>query len=282
MKNFILKEIKKCNQINFHIEKAFVNSNVENHTHDFCEIFFVVSGTANHTYGCREYSVSKGDVFVLKGNEQHSFTNCTDFKLFNIMFLVSDFTDYEDCKSLAGFWVMFINEYISPSDHIYSYQKLVGNDFDYVHGTCEKMLDEYTKEYNGYVTMCKSMLMQLIVFLSREYQSNNENKANLNFRLALIILFIEQNFTDNITIDDLASKIYLSKRHFNRVFKQIYHKTPLNYIIDLRIAYSKKLLSTGCFTVTQVAHMCGFNDANYFTKVYKKTQGNTPKCVKTN
>ena len=68
----------------------------------------------------------------------------------------------------------------------------------------------------------------------------------------------------------------MSDTYFRRLFFREFGTTPLRYLTDLRISYAKELLSSGYYTVRQVAANVGFEDAKYFCTVFRKKCGCTP------
>lgn len=88
--------------------------------------------------------------------------------------------------------------------------------------------------------------------------------------------YIDTNFNNPDCLKAVIAKSGISSRRFGEVFRKVYDVTPNKYIISKKIEYAKNLLSTGSFTVTQVASICNFSDVYYFSKVFKATTGITP------
>lgn len=274
MKEFKLSERVNSLESPLYIEKGIVNGDVEMHLHDFCEIFFVVSGHAIHTYNDKVSEIGKGDVFVLKGKERHGFAQCRELCLFNVMFRLAHIGDTDDCRSLPGFWALFINEQFFDT---LSYEKTEGSCYDKMLRLCEGMLREFTAAQPGYKTVCVSLLMEMIVMLSRNYQSNPRHAETVPLRFSEVMVWIKENYTSPITVEDLAQRAFLSKRHFARLFKRIYGMPPLEYLLELRLKLAAKLLAEEEYNITQVAERCGFSDINYFSKFFKSRYHLSPK-----
>ena len=105
-------------------------------------------------------------------------------------------------------------------------------------------------------------------------QKNNlEQRAN---KIKPAILYIEKNFSSNISLSSLAKDCSMSSNYFCRVFKEITGHTPFEYITTYRIeAACEMLLSEK--SVTDTAYDCGFNDLSYFIHIFKKNLGVSPK-----
>jgi AraC family L-rhamnose operon transcriptional activator RhaR/AraC family L-rhamnose operon regulatory protein RhaS len=95
-------------------------------------------------------------------------------------------------------------------------------------------------------------------------------------RIAESITYIENNYTQSLTIDKIAQKAHLSRRHFTRIFKENYHLSPYEYIMNLRMKHASKLLRNSNLKITFVASQSGFDDPNYFSRIFKSKKGMTP------
>lgn len=91
------------------------------------------------------------------------------------------------------------------------------------------------------------------------------------------IICIEDDLTANLTLSTLAQRQNLSAGYLSGLFKKETGKTVTEFITEKRIAYAKHLLSTTNLQVQTVAQHCGIYDVHYFSKVFKKYTGTTPK-----
>ncbi len=272
MNEYKLKSLLKQNTLDIHIESTVNSGSFETHTHDFCELVFIVSGKGKHTVGDVEYDLKSGDIFIIKGSERHGFSNLENLRLFNIMFNVHELQT-EDCKNLTGFWVLFVHEQTSG---FLSHLNVSGDDYQQVLQWCRHILQEYTAHQPGYISVCHSILMQLIVFLSRKYQDSDQFSRQMDFRLARSIVYMQTNFSAKITIDELAEMVGFSKRHYSRLFQQTYGMSPIQFLNEIRLNRAKLLLESGNYKVTEVATRCGFQDGNYFSRFFKQKYDRAP------
>ncbi|HTI07247.1 MAG TPA: AraC family transcriptional regulator [Puia sp.] len=94
-------------------------------------------------------------------------------------------------------------------------------------------------------------------------------------RLVQAKLFIDTHYADNIVLDNIADEAYFSKFHFIREFKNIYRKTPHQYLIFVRIEKAMDLLKAGV-AVSDVCYAVGFESLSSFSRLFKRTAGITP------
>lgn len=90
------------------------------------------------------------------------------------------------------------------------------------------------------------------------------------------ICFMEEHITENISLDEIADHIGLSKYYFNRLFNKHIGMTPHRYFINMRVQHAKRLLLTTHASVEKIAEMCGFDNASNFIRLFKQRTGMTP------
>jgi AraC-like DNA-binding protein len=100
-------------------------------------------------------------------------------------------------------------------------------------------------------------------------------KQYLYRRVVRAKLFIDAHFSSQIDLDNIADEACFSQFHFTRLFKQIYGKTPHQYLTDVRIRQAKELLATEA-PVAQVCFSVGFDSISSFTGLFKRRVGLTP------
>lgn len=97
-----------------------------------------------------------------------------------------------------------------------------------------------------------------------------------------IMAFIEEHLSDSdITIDDMASAVAVSRSGLHRKVKHMLGTSPMEFLREARIRRAAKMLSESSKSVTQIAYECGFSDPKYFSKCFKASTGQTPTEYKT-
>ena len=92
--------------------------------------------------------------------------------------------------------------------------------------------------------------------------------------------YIDANFNNTDCLDKVVERIGECARRFCEIFRKVYNVTPNKYIIQRKIEYAKSLLSTGSFSVSDVSSICNFSYVYYFSKVFKKIYGRSPKSYR--
>lgn len=96
-------------------------------------------------------------------------------------------------------------------------------------------------------------------------------------KLEPVTAYMERNFTNDISLEDLAAEINVSVSYLCRIFKSAYHMPPLQYLIRLRINHAKQLMvSYNKMSVREISLKCGYKDVSYFSAEFKRITGFTP------
>ncbi len=74
----------------------------------------------------------------------------------------------------------------------------------------------------------------------------------------------------------LLDKLRLSTVYFRKLFKEIYGISPMKHIINLRIEYAINLMSTGYYSLYEIAKLSGYDDYSYFSSEFKRIKGGVP------
>jgi len=88
-------------------------------------------------------------------------------------------------------------------------------------------------------------------------------------RIVQAKLFIDAHYAENIELYTIADEAYYSKFHFIRKFKEVYQRTPHQYLISVRIEHAKRLLMQG-MSVASVCAAVGFEELSSFSKLFKR------------
>lgn len=101
------------------------------------------------------------------------------------------------------------------------------------------------------------------------------DKSNRTIRKAAE--YISANFAENISLAGLADEFHLNPSYLSLLFKQVTGQSFKEYLNMVRVEEAKRLLADTDYSIMDVAVACGFNDQSYFTKIFKKQTGLTPK-----
>lgn len=248
---------------------------------DFYELVTVLDGSAEHVVDGESSIIRKGDVFVIGNGISHGFEAPDGLRICNIMYRPEMlFPGDSDIRQLPGFHALFLLEpYLSSTQHFQSRLRLTPSDMARVIPLINAAEAEYTSNSPGRKTMVLSLVRQLAVLLSRLYDCPTKPREISGIADAAV--FMETSFADSIAISDVIEKSHYSQRHFIRLFSAAYGMTPQRYLLDVRIRHASAMLKESVLPVTEVALRCGFDDSNYFSRVFRKYTGRSPSEYRT-
>lgn len=111
-------------------------------------------------------------------------------------------------------------------------------------------------------------------------QQNHSEPGSRPQTIAELVCWLEANYTESVSLNQLCAMTRLSKNYLCRAFKLHTSKTIIEYINELRIEHACRELSKGEKSVTTVAFACGFNDFSYFSRMFKRYKGIAPGAYK--
>ena len=249
------------------------------HSHGFDELVIILKGTAMHMIDEQNFPVKAGDVFVISQNHEHQYTDMHGLALANILFDPQALLmDQWDIRALPGFHALFSLEPAFRTQHNFkSRLQLSERQLNQTNELIHDLTRETEQLNPGYRVMAKGLFMQLAVSLSRAYSEKPTEESIDLLRIGDAIAHIETHYAEKITLEELARKSHLSKRHFTRIFQECIGRSPIDHLMHVRCKKAAELLKGTDRTITDIAFDCGFSDSNYFTRCFRKIMNQTPK-----
>ncbi len=233
------------------------------HWHEHIELHYVLSGHMEVKLDQQEATAEQGDLVVINSNVLHSgYCDGTPMETLVLIF---------EMEALSH---EFFNQNILYEPLIYGDPQIK-----------EIMLRIYRENEEraiGYRLACKGALMQLLVYLSRNYgremlsDSESMKRTKKLERLNTVNQYIEKHYTEQVSNKELAELLHLSEDRFNHLFKEGMGMPPLQYINEVRLKKAMNLLKKGEYTASEVADVVGFSDYNHFGRMFRRYFGCTP------
>ncbi len=243
------------------------------HTHDFSELEIILSGTAVNSVNGKSFSVQAGDVFVVEQGATHEISQVRGLTLYNIGFRQNALRSIgADLLEMPGFHALFLTR--PEQDPGVRRVRLKEEELHRVRLLVDEMQQEYLQGEPGFRTALLCGFSRLLLILSRNYFQ--QTPVGGIWQAAAAAARMERELGEEISIRQLAESVYLSERHFRRLFEKVYGVSPLEYLLELRLEAAGRLLRSETVSVTEIAMACGFSDGNYFTRVFRRKYGVTP------
>lgn len=236
--------------------------NEKPHSHPFCEIMFVISGSGSVVIDEKEYEVKKGDIIVYNPEVKHAESTTGKSGIELAFFGISNFKIGNlpsDC---------IIDEESSPVLHTGVYEEEYEFYFTSLvkEVACDKPYNEIISKY----------LARLIMIGILRLANISEAKFVTNGIFTRIHNYLNNHYTEIESMDQICDELKISKYYLSHVFKKYMGKPPMQYVASKRIAYAKKLLQETDLSATEIGEMCGYKDHVLFFKSFKKQEGMTP------
>ncbi len=228
-------------------------------TSDSFLIFAVVSGRGVLDTGDSKITLNGGDCVFIDCLSPHGFISSDD-EPWEIMWV-----HFNGCTSRQ-----YYEHFISNSKNVFRplfFDKAVTG------------LSELA-EINGHVVtnadiISSKLIVDLLTLALTVSDSDQQFDTGLRQKLAAVHAYIDDHFSEDLSLEKLSSMFYISKYYLTREYRKIYGMTIFQHIINARINYGKELLRYSDKSVEDIAHLCGFNDQSYFARQFKKAENQT-------
>ncbi len=260
------------------------------HRHQFIEVVYILSGEAIHTVGEKEYTVCGGDVVLVNSGVPHKFVSATNsnesFVSYDLMFS-PDFFDasainmnvFESLKDCFLFYSLF------PSDaSAYPDMHVSGKKYYNYGDLFTRIYHEYKTREKGYLEIIRAYVIELIIKVFRDIDKKNTTRLSPDNQKTVdsAVSYIENNYNENLSVDDIAAKVFLSPDYFRKLFKKVTGESVTSFQQKMRIDEACRLLSTTEMPIKDISIEVGYNDSKAFYQTFKKVTGKTPKMYRNN
>ena len=247
---------------------------LKKHWHEELMIFYIEKGNAVIHCNSEPIPVSEGNLVIINCNDIHYVENCCNHLVETYILIDFNFlrSQQEDICQTA---------YLTPLvQNRIRFQNKIENDGELLSQFLD-VINEYEQKQPGYELWIKSCLYRILVLLLRRYTLpvTDEIKNRQHHQLLPVIKYVDTHFNQKITLKSLAAMANICPHHLCRLFKSITGMPPIAYINYLRINAAMKLLQQQHLPVGEVALAVGFNDSNYFSRLFKKYKNISPAQV---
>ncbi len=205
-----------------------------------------LSGSAEHRFKDRTFTIKKGDLYFLNRDEDYDVSVLEKTNAFSV-----HFTTYEPISTTS-----FCIPCGTPAEYLKSLERI------------EQLTNSKTDEHR--LTAEFHLFCSKVIKCRQRIYSPKDNRMNQAFE------YLRAHFKEKGCLDQAALLCQLSRRRFNDLFRKEYQITPNRYLILLKIDFAKKLLQTEYLQLSEISSLCGFSDLYYFSKVFKQETGMTP------
>lgn len=242
------------------------------HWHNEWEILRVVAGEFRIYLDEEEYCAHAGDVFLIRGGMLHGGIpsactyECFVFDLYGL---------FRGMDMVKGYLRPFYRQTQLPRSFFPAERP------EAVHRITNELMRSLRSGISPELDTV-GCLCRLFSWIRKEahYAPNSaatDTELHRVDQIKSVLEYIETNFSTPLSLEKLAGVVGMNPKYFCRIFSRLTHQSPMDYVNFYRIEQAAYLLSSTDLPITSVGMECGFWESSYFTKVFKKYKGVTPK-----
>ncbi|WP_223192724.1 AraC family transcriptional regulator [Paenibacillus sedimenti] len=250
------------------------------HTHEGLEVYYFIQGRANYVIGDNIYDLLPGDMLLFNGDKIHRVNPSQDVPYIrsyvNFMpALIEQCMPSEMSKKLLSLFE-------SPNGLLIRWSP---EEREEIERFFQTLCSEIEKETFGYEWMSVTLLSQMLVRIYRKSKhlmelSRIQQPSHSQANVKRILQYLNQNYTENISLADLSKALHLNKYYMCHCFKEVTGYTINNYLMSKRIEEAKKLLLSSDQPIGSISEQLGFNTSIHFSRTFKQYAGASPQMFR--
>ena len=245
------------------------------HHHDFYEVYFFLSGNVHYNIESRSYLLTPGDVLLISPMELHQPMFGAEQREYERIVL------WIDKQFLEGFSLpgqRFTDCFDTENPRHTNLLRPEGVARQFLMFLLEQLISESVSEEPYQEISSLAYLAQVLVSLNRLAlkQRKEEPIAGHDSTVYNVLGYINEHYSENLSLDDLANRFFISKYHLAREFQRLVGTSVHRYIVQKRLVMAKQMLSAGKPS-TEVYQNCGFGDYSNFYRAFKAEYQISPK-----
>ena len=270
----VYQELEMSSQfVNTHRDITYSGQIVSLHSHTYLEILYCHTG-ANVEYlvGSDRYKLQKGDIILLAPGVSHRPIMpevMTEPYIRDVLWVNPDF--------LASLEQIFPRTSVSNKNRS-ALIRTQNTQWAFLGELFQAGVQEEEQKKEGWEAIVLGNTLKILAYLDRAYTDRNTDilKAEKPELLDKVTAYIENHYSDHITVDELAHKFYVSSSTISHLFKQKMGLSLYHYITQRRLISAKNLISAG-IPLEHVATQVGFSDYSTFYRAFKQEYGISPR-----
>ena len=250
------------------------------HRHEFLEVVIILSGEGVHSTGEVRHPIQAGDVLVIARWRPHGFERTQGLNLVNILIREDTLPRLaRDLRQLPGYHALFTLESVHWKQKSYaSHLRLSPADLVQVSEWADRLEEETRHLGEGGYVLAEAYLVLIMGLMARRHGRPSQGAGRPESGMGRLLSWIEAHLHEPLSVPLLAERAGMSVRSFHRHFKAAIGQAPLDYVLRQRMVAARDLLHADpAARIGEVAVRCGFDDSNYFSRVFRSHVGVAPR-----
>lgn len=231
------------------------------HSHQHMELFYIVGGRGQFLIQGHLYPVLANQLVIINPGVLHTEVSLNAQPLEYLVLGIEGIELAVDESTNSGFSIL---EHIENAE---------------ITSCMRNILREMEQKLDGYEEVCQAYMEILTIRLMRSTHLTvpaNPQTFPINRQCAAVKRYIDQQFKEPLTLDQLAEEVHMNKYYLSHAFKREFGIPPINYMNSQRIEESKYLLAETDLSLSQIGRLLGFSSLSYFSQVFRRTQKISP------
>ncbi len=249
------------------------------HYHDYEELVFVLEGSSIHENDGHVYSISAGDVFLIKNGSVHKYMNSKNLLIANLMY-ETGYLDKDglDLREIPGFRAFFETEPALRFESGFKARLTLSSDsLSEIRLLLTKLEHECLQRSPGYRFLARAYFRAIIALTARLYNSDDQKYSRRMVTLSRMTGYIEEHFSEPVRRSQIVAEGCVSVGTASSIFLNLLHKSMIEYLLEVRIRHGRHLLENSDLPISEIAFKCGFNDSNHFSTMFRRAAGVSPR-----
>jgi len=235
-----------------------INKTIQHH-----ELLFITGGKGHFIFQNKKYQIKEGMLLYICPNVQY-FAYIENLCFFSVHFSYATVKFNSDKSDIIN---ETDNLSLDPVQVLKNYYK-INNIF-------KKLVQNWYAKLPGYEFITKTLLQQLLYAIFQNIKKNNQNYST-SLKVEKIIAYLRNNIDKRLTLSDLSDIVQLSPTYLSGIFKETTGYSVIKFFNKIKVDKAKELIIEGDKKVKEVAHILGFTDEFYFSRIFKKIEGVSP------
>ncbi len=270
--------------IHFFPETLERKAPVSPHIHQLVELLYITSGSALIVSDDTQSNVTSGDLVLFRANAVHSIYPIDDKCEFSVLFISIPHVISYAYKEDGMRYSMLLSRFHATNKTVWKKDECAALGIDENFKALTKLSSE---NFLGKDILTKAtvaiIISSILKDLSEQDNANEvfaDSSESLSKKMDDAILYINEHYSEDLTVTSMADRLFMSYSYFSRNFKRVTGRCFKDYLNVTRINNAEMKLRSTSKSVTQIAMECGYNNIAYFSAMYKKLKGISPTAAR--
>ena len=280
MKKFLAKKGVFTNELDVHVQfMAFKHEVV--HVHDFFEFVYVIKGEIYNKIDANECILTPGTLAIVDIGQTHEMNAHAEVNYINILIKPNWCNGEVERKDITELFSSVCEEKLINvfGGTVIKFEDKEKELFD---SLIYSMLEEYNSRQYNYQKILNHEISTFLITIARKLHFGEKETtfSSVDDKMSMILQYIEENLSNDLSLDKVANKFFYNPSYFSRMFKASVGMRFTDYIQEIRVKKAIKLIYDSDYSIDRIVDEVGYLNKKQFYNIFKKKMGSTPGSYK--